>query len=343
VLKSKRTIIRSIIIVAIIVLITSFIKLPYYVTQPGMASELEPIIEVENGFRDEEGSFSLTTIRFGRANPLTYMWAKLNEYYNIHPLEEIKREEETDEEYYKRQLHMMEGSQEAAITVAYKKAKKNIKYTFHGIYVDGTLKDMPAASVLKVGDRIYKVDNKEFQTAEEFIKYVSGKKAGEKLTITYEREGKQNQGTIKLAPFNDNPDKVGIGISLLTDRNIDVEPNIKLNTEEIGGPSAGLMMSLEIYNQLTEIDITRGYDIAGTGTINAEGVVGPIGGISQKIVAADNAGMDIFFAPNENDSPTSNYLEAIKTGKQIKTNMKIIPIDTFDEAVQYLIKLKEKG
>ncbi|KKI93956.1 hypothetical protein WQ54_01490 [Bacillus sp. SA1-12] len=326
-----------------IALIMTFIKLPYYVTQPGMASELEPIIEVENGYKDEEGSFSLTTVRFGRANPITYLWAKLNDFYYIHPLEEIKREEESDEEYFKRQLHMMEASQEAAISVAYEKANKPVEYSFHGIYVDGIVEGMPAAEILKVGDRIFKVDKKEFQTAEQFIDYVGQKKAGEEISITFERDEEQKQGKIKLAAFKDDPTKVGIGISLVTDSKIDVEPDIKLDTEEIGGPSAGLMMSLEIYNQLTKGDLTKGYNIAGTGTINTEGEVGPIGGISQKIVAADHAGMDIFFAPNENNSPTSNYKEAIKAGEKINTDMKIIPIDTFDEALEYLMNIKEKG
>ncbi len=308
-----------------------------------MASELEPIIEVENGYQDEEGSFSLTTVRFGRANPLTYMWAKMNEFYYIHPLEEIKREDESDKEYMNRQLHMMEVSQESAIAVAYQKANKKVEFTFHGIYVDGVIKHMPAASILKVGDRIYKVDSLEFQTAEEFIDYVAKKKEGEEVNIVYEREGKQDQAKIKLASFPDQPEKIGLGISLVTDRQMDVEPEIELQTEEIGGPSAGLMMSLEIYNQLTKGDLTKGYKIAGTGTINAEGEVGPIGGISQKIVAADKEGMDIFFAPNEKGNPTSNYNEAVETGKKIGTEMKIIPVDTFDEAIKYLNDLQTKN
>lgn len=338
----SRTIFRSGLVLAIILLIMSFIKLPFYITQPGMASELEPIIKVENGFEDEEGSFSLTTVRFGRANPLTYMWAKLNEFYYIHPLEEIKREDESDKEYMNRQLHMMEVSQESAISVAYQKANKKVEYTFHGIYIDGVIKEMPAASVLEVGDRIYKVDSIEFQTAEEFIEYVGTKKQGEQVNIKFERDGKQDEAQITLAPFPDQPEKVGLGISLVTDRQMKVEPNIELQTEEIGGPSAGLMMSLEIYNQLTEGDLTRGYQIAGTGTINAEGEVGPIGGISQKIVAADKEGIDIFLAPNEKGNPISNYKEAVETGKKIGTDMKIIPVDTFDEAVEYLQNLETK-
>ncbi|MBU7592000.1 SepM family pheromone-processing serine protease [Metabacillus halosaccharovorans] len=339
----SRTILRSGLVLAIILLIMSFIKLPFYITQPGMASELEPIIKVENGFDDEKGSFSLTTVRFGRANPLTYVWAKVNEFYYIHPLDDIKREDESDKDYMNRQLHMMEVSQEAAISVAYEKANKKVEYTFHGIYVDGVIKNMPAASKLEVGDRIYKVDSLEFQTAEEFIEYVAKKKEGEEVIITFEREGKRDEAKITLSPFPNQPEKIGLGISLVTDRQMDVEPEIELQTEEIGGPSAGLMMSLEIYNQLTEGDLTKGYQIAGTGTINAEGVIGPIGGISQKIVAADKEGIDIFFAPNEKGDQASNYNEAVETGKKIGTDMEIIPVDTFDEAIEYLNNLEQKS
>lgn len=336
----SRTIFRTSLILAIIFLITTFIKLPYYVTQPGMASELQPIIEVENGFDKEEGSFSLTTVRFGRANPITYIWAKLNDYHYLHPLEEIRREDETDKEYIDRQLHMMEVSQESAIAVAYNKANKKVNFTFNGIYVDGVIEDMPAFTILNVGDRIYSVDQIEFQTAEEFIEYVSKKNVGDEVLINYERDGEQKEAKIKLAAFKDQPSKVGIGIGLVTDREIDVEPTITLKTQEIGGPSAGLMMSLEIYNQLVEEDITKGYKIAGTGTISSEGEVGPIGGISQKIVAADHDDVNIFFAPNGKNSSTSNYQEAIKTAEAIKTKMKIIPVDTFDDALNYLMKIE---
>ncbi|MBM7603443.1 PDZ domain-containing protein [Metabacillus crassostreae] len=338
-----RTIFRTSLFLAIIILITTFIKLPYYITQPGMASELQPIIEVENGFDKEEGSFSLTTVRFGRANPLTYVWAKLNDYHYLHPLEEIRREDETDKEYINRQLHMMEVSQESAIAVAYKKANKKVDFTFNGIYVDGVVEDMPAYDVLNVGDRIYSVDQIEFQTAEEFIEYVSKKNEGDEVLINYERDGEQKEAKIKLAAFKEQPSKVGIGIGLVTDREIDVDPTITLKTEEIGGPSAGLMMSLEIYNQLIEEDITKGYKIAGTGTINAEGEVGPIGGISQKIVAADHDDVDIFFAPNEQNNSTSDYQEALKTAEDINTNMKIIPVDEFDDALNYLMKIEVKN
>ncbi|TDL79985.1 SepM family pheromone-processing serine protease [Peribacillus frigoritolerans] len=334
-------VVRAILIGVILAAVLNFIKLPYYVTKPGMATELEPIIEVDGGY-DEEGSFSLTTVGFGRANLFSYVLANVLPYHELLPLEDVVQEGESDDDYLNRQMHMMESSQESAVALAYEKAGKKVDYKFHGIYVMQVVEGMSSEGKLKTGDRIFRVDGKEFKTAEEFIAYVSQKKKGDKIDITYDRNGKEGKTEITAAQFPDNKNKVGIGISLVTDRELITEPDISLDTSNIGGPSAGLMMTLEIYNQLTKEDYTKGYHIAGTGTIDEKGTVGPIGGISQKIVAADKSGAEIFFAPNQNGIAASNYKEAAATAKEIDTEMKIVPIDTFDDAVAYLKKLKEK-
>ena len=142
--------------------------------------------------------------------------------------------------------------------------------------------------------------------------------------------------------MEDGSNRAAVGIQLVDDKEIDVEPDVRVQSEEIGGPSAGLMFSLEIYNQLTKEDLTKGYEIAGTGTITPEGIVGRIGGIQQKVVAADKAGAEIFFAPFEKGAKGSNYEEAMIAADDINTKMKIVPVDTFDDAVSYLEKLKEK-
>ncbi|KEZ49973.1 SepM family pheromone-processing serine protease [Metabacillus indicus] len=340
-MKKNTKLVRAILIGIILAAVLNFIKLPFYITKPGMATELEPIIEVEGGY-EEEGSFSLTTVGFGRANIFSYAIASVFPYHEILPLEDVVQEGESDDEYLDRQLHMMESSQESAVALAYEKAGKKVDYLFRGIYVMQVVKDMPSEGKLKNGDRIFEVDGSEFKTAEEFIAYVGKKKKGDTIEITYERNGKKGKTEIVADTFPNDPKKVGIGISLVTDREIETDPDITLDTSNIGGPSAGLMMSLEIYNQLTKEDFTKGHQIAGTGTIDDNGKVGPIGGISQKIVAADKSGADIFLAPNQEGIETSNYREAVKTAKEIGTEMKIVPIDTFDDAIAYLEKLDVK-
>ncbi|MGE6258636.1 SepM family pheromone-processing serine protease [Heyndrickxia sporothermodurans] len=339
---------RVTIIFVVILAALSFYRLPFYVEKPGMAHELESIIQVENGYHDK-GKLMLTTVRMGRANIYDYALAKIKKYEDVVPLKEVRDEKQTEEEYNVYQLYLMESSKNNAIQVAYKKAGKSYQFNYKGVYVLDVYPNMPAAKVLKAGDRITKVDDYTFESSEKFTRYVQNKQAGDQIKITFVRDKQENTTNLRLAKFDDAKGKVGIGIGLVDDRELIANPPIKVNTESIGGPSAGLMFSLEIYNQLTKEDITKGYSIAGTGTIDPDGTVGRIGGIDKKVVAADKEGAKIFFAPDDEITPEmkkaypnieSNYKEALKTAKDIGTKMKIIPVKTFEDALAYLETLK---
>ncbi|PLT27692.1 SepM family pheromone-processing serine protease [Peribacillus deserti] len=338
---SRKVSISSFIIVMIVILGSTFITLPFYVTKPGMAEELDPVVHVEGGY-ESKGEFMLTTIRMGKANIYTYLIAKFSKYQELYPINQIRNEDETDEEYNVRQLNMMEGSKESAIEVAYKKAGQTVQSKFNGIYVMHVVEKLPAYGVLEPGDRIVKLNGKSFRSSKEFIAYLSKKQAGEEISISIERNNKPMNEKMKLAPLPGQKGRVGIGISLVDDKDLTTEPKVTVNSEKIGGPSAGLMFTLEIYDQLTEADITKGRKIAGTGEIFPDGTVGPIGGIDQKIVAADKSGAEIFFAPNEKGKKDSNYNIAVKTAKDIGTDMKIVPVDSFEDALKYLDEVKRK-
>lgn len=340
---SNKKRIRLLIITAIILLAPSFYFLPYYVSKPGIAKELQPIIQVEDGFV-EEGKFMLTTVRMGKANIYSYLFAKFSKYQKIYTEEQIKGENETDKEYTVRQLYLMDSSKLNAIEVAYSKANQPVSVKYNGVYVLNVEPGMPAEGKLEPADRIFEVDGTTFSSSSEFIDYVSGKKAGDNITLTYERNNEENVVDITVATFTnkENKGRIGIGIGLVDDRELVAEPEVVVKTDEIGGPSAGFMFSLEIYNQLVKDDLTKGYAIAGTGTISKDGEIGKIGGIEQKVIAADKAGADIFLAPNENGEEDSNYQNAVITAKDIGTKMKIIPIDTFDQAINFLENLERK-
>ncbi|MFP7296019.1 SepM family pheromone-processing serine protease [Neobacillus niacini] len=337
----RKIFVSSSIVIALLMIAGIFYSLPYYVSKPGIAKELAPIIQVEDA-EEGKGSFMLTTIRMGRANIYSYAEAMLFDYVELYPVDEILHETETQEEYNARQLHMMAGSKLNAIEAAYKKAGYPVEYEYKGVYVVQVVPDMPAEGKLLPGDRIIEVDNQKFTSSENFIEYVGSKKAGENVELTILSNDKTKNVKVALQAFKDDPNKVGIGISLVDDKEILVNPKVTVKTDEIGGPSAGLMFALEIYDQLMEEDYTKGYKIAGTGTIDSKGAVGPIGGIDQKIVAADKAGADIFFAPNEKGISDSNYNLAVKTAKDINSKMKIVPVDLLDDAINYLQKLPKK-
>ena len=121
--------------------------------------------------------------------------------------------------------------------------------------------------------------------------------------------------------------------------------DVTFDTSGVGGPSAGLMFTLDIYDQVNNEDLRKGRKIAGTGTIESDGSVGEIGGAALKVVAAAKAGADIFFVPkNPVDEETlkkdpdakTNYEEAVAAAKDLDTDMKIVPVTTVQEAIDYL-------
>jgi len=347
----KRKLSSVTLMMIILLLALFFYRLPFYIEKPGMAHELESIVKVQGGY-DEKGKLMLTTVQLGKANIYDYLLAKVKKYDDIVSVNEIKAKNQTDEEYNVYQLYLMESSKHNAIQIAYKKANKPYHFVYKGVYVLDVYSKMPAAKVFKPGDRIIRVDNHTFTSSEQFIHYISEKRAGDVVRVGYIRNNEEKTDNIKLASFKDAGGKVGMGIGLVDDRDLISKPKVSLQTDSIGGPSAGLMFSLEIYNQLTKQDITKGYSIAGTGTIDPDGKVGRIGGIDKKVVAADKEGADIFFAPDDEITSDmkkamphikTNYQEALAAANDIGTKMKIVPVKSFDDALSYLQKLQKKN
>jgi Lon-like protease len=315
-------------------------RMPYYVYKPGGADALDPIVSVA-GSDKSEGDMHLVTVRGGQATPFQYVMAHILPYHQIEKLEDVIPEGISEEEYTQAQLMQMESSQEASTVVAYQAAGADLQVDYQGVYVVSVVNDLPADGILKPGDHITGVDDKTVNEATDLTTYVTSKQLGETITLQINRGDKQLEKELKLEALPDTQIP-GIGITLVTDREVNEDPEVTFSSGEIGGPSAGLMFSLEIYDQLEEEDLTQGLQICGTGEVDYEGNVGRIGGIDKKVVAADKEGCAVFFAPNENGAEDSNYQLAKQTAEDIKTDMKVVPVDTFEEAKEYLEKLPEK-
>ena len=337
---SKRTIVYAFTTTIILFLLFTF-ELPYYIYKPGQADNLEEMVEVEQGFQGT-GELHLVTVSGGQATPIQYALAKLSDFHEVVPIEEARPEGISDDEYMEHQLMLMENSQHSSTFVAYEAANKEVTIEQNGVYVIGVVEDMPAEGTVERGDKIIQVDGKEIQKADDLVQYVQQKSSGDRIELQIEREGEMMTETIQVVSFPEDNTKVGVGIQLVTDQEVVVDPPVHIKSGRIGGPSAGLMFALEIYNQLTEEDVTKGYHIAGTGEIDFDGNVHRIGGIDKKIVAADQKGIEIFFAPNENGNKGSNYEIAKETAEEIDSTMKIVPVDTFQDTINYLERVEPK-
>ncbi|QRG65553.1 SepM family pheromone-processing serine protease [Brevibacillus choshinensis] len=319
-----------------------FIPTNYYITRPGSAIELAPMIEVEGGKKDEAGSFMLTTVRMGEANLAWYVYAKVSPDAELMQKELVVSQGESNEDFVRREQAVMDNSQKLAEAVAFRLAGYDVKVEKQGVWVMGTIEGLPAKKVLKIGDVITSVDGVPTPEAKDLLQVLSKKKAGDSVSITYTRDGQEAKTMLTLVPLPESK-SVGIGVRPDNKQNIVIPKKVNIASNGIGGPSAGLMMTLEILDQLkTDTDLTKGYNVAGTGTISLDGTVGRIGGINHKVVAADKAGADIFFAPQDTPGADSNYQEALATAKRIGTKMKVVPVKTVNDAVAYLNEQPKK-
>ncbi|WP_232019917.1 SepM family pheromone-processing serine protease [Ureibacillus thermosphaericus] len=341
----------TIIVTMLFLFFLSFYKLDYYIMKPGSSYDVSEFVTVENGDLDDEGTISLMTVAMGPATPLTYLIAKFKEYEDILKKEEVYHKEEDEREYNVRQLKLMKDSQFNAIYVAYNKAGLPYTVDYQGITVLNVLAGGASDGQLEPGDKIQEIDGNIIKKAEDLVHILETKKENDVVQLVIHRNDKLLDRTITLKEIPDSDGKVGLGITYSENKTIKTEPMVKVNAEDIGGPSAGLMFTLEILNQLLEEDITKGYLVAGTGEIHEDGKVGRIGGIEKKVVAAHEDGMEIFFAPDDeipeevkknNPAILSNYEAAVNIAKKLNTDMKIVPVKTIDDALNYLASLPEK-
>lgn len=341
-MKNKRMILY-LILMAVVVFI-SFYRMDSYITRPGSAYELSPLVEVQNGDEDDEGSFSLMTVSMLNATPALYVYAMFQDGYKVLQPEQVRSPHETEEEYNVRQLKLMSDSQVNALKAAFETADMPFEVETAGVFVLNVLEGGAADDILKAGDRVLSIDGNEFDNQQDFIDYLAEKQVGDSVELVVERSERELVETVTLEPLPTDDERAGLGISFVEDKTITTDPEVSIDSEEIGGPSAGLMFTLEIINQLLEEDITKGYDVAGTGTMESEGEVGRIGGIDQKVMAADRDDMEIFFAPDDEVSADneSNYDVAVETAEKIGTDMEIVPVKTLQDALDYLEQLQPK-
>ena len=340
---------KTVLIIIFGMLIIGFVvvPLPYYVESPGATIDLKELITVNDKEDKGSGSFSLTSVGIRQATGFLALKAKLA------PFEELISKEEltggaTNEEYNQMQQYYMDSSQNAAIEQALKLAGKPYKMEFKGVYVMSVEKTSNFFGKLSVGDTVTKVDGKSFQSTEAFMDYVKSQKVGQTIEISYLHNGEEKTASGDLIELPTDK-KAGIGITLTDHTEIESDTDVRINSGSIGGPSAGLMFTLEIYEQVTGKNLRHGKQIAGTGTINSEGEVGRIGGIDKKVASADKAGVEIFFAPDDTISDDvkkeypeikTNYEEAKAAAKKLNSSIKIVPVKTVQDALDYLEKMK---
>ncbi|ANW63857.1 signal protein PDZ [Mycobacterium sp. djl-10] len=190
----------------------------------------------------------------------------------------------------------------------------------------------PAAGKLEPGDAIDAVNGQPVANTDDFMRLLENTRPGEEIVVDYRRKN-QPAGTTTIT-LGEHPDKDSglVGVSVLT---VPWAPfSIDFNLANIGGPSAGLMFSLAVVDKLTTGDLNGSKFVAGTGSIALDGAVGPIGGITHKMLAAREAGATVFLVPAD------NCAEAVTDPQD---GLEMVKVESLESAVNALQTLSAGG
>jgi PDZ domain-containing protein len=208
------------------------------------------------------------------------------------PMDEIYAPQETTKQSNQEGAEEMTDSQQEATAAAF--GEQHIAYK-SVVSVDSTIKGSPAAAFLKAGDILLSVNGKTFHNTDQLHSLIVANGTSKPMTLVFTRKGVSQTVTF-------TPEKTSSGATLgvYIDQKFTFPISVKIQLQDVGGPSAGMMFALGIIDKLTPGALNGGQKIAGTGTITAGGTVGAIGGIRQKMYGARDAGAKYFLAPASN-------------------------------------------
>lgn len=304
--------IASITVAIVAVLVMSLLPTVYVIQQPGPVYDTlgvaptidggeDPLITVPK--EDEHattGSLFLTTVQVRGNREKTASWLEIalawfDRSRAIVPVDSVFPPGETQKEREEVNAALMLDSQKEAKAAAFNEIGEDLESWLN---VVGLEPDSPAEGILRENDQILSANGRAASDVTALREEVAEAK-GSPIALEIRRDGEKK--TVEVTPVEREIDGVKtalIGVRLTPDYHFPIEVDIQL--DRVGGPSAGMMFALGIIDKLTDDDLTGGKSIAGTGTINAQGEVGPIGGIVHKLYGARDEGAKYFLAPEKN-------------------------------------------
>lgn len=304
-------------------------RVPFYALSPGAVQEVDDLTEITGTpTYNLNGDLYMLTVTVQEVNPFELAHGWFSPAVDLYRREVIRPPDVTREEHRERNRQMMRDSRDIAITVALRHLGYDVGQTGEGMLVVEVAEGSPAAGVLQPGDVITAVDGEPVTGWAEGVEAIRSKQPGQAAEFTIYRDSEKRTVRLTLAEHTSEPGQPMAGFTPDTaNPSLQLPFPVTIDTANSGGPSAGIMYVLAILDLLTEEDLIKGNIVAGTGAIDLDGTVGPIGGVRQKVVAAQEAGARFILVPRR------NYADAL-TAKN--DGVRIFPIASLEEALAVL-------
>jgi PDZ domain-containing secreted protein/Zn-dependent protease/CBS domain-containing protein len=305
----------------------SFYQPPLAVVSPAPAIDITDDITITGvEAQQPNGRYLLLAVALGQTNTLGTLLAVIDPSKDVIPLSAVVPEGISAPEFDRQQSNLFAESQLLAAAAAAQSAGLDVALKGTGAKVVELVPGSPASKVLRQDDVIVAVNGAPLMLASDLRELISTRSPGTRFTLSVERRGRRIDAEVASARLDAQMGAApGIGVLVETrDFDVDLPFEIEFKDLEVGGPSAGLAYALAIADMLDPEDLAEGRNVAASGTIQADGRVGPVGGLNQKAEAAEDADADILVAPQD------------EVGSIRSPDVKLHGVDTLQEAITVL-------
>lgn len=277
----------------------AFYRPPLAVVSPAPALDIANDISISGiDVQDPSGEYLLLAVRLDQPSLLLTLLAMLNPSNDVIPIDSVMPEGISSRDFVRQQENLFAESQMLAAAAAAEAVGMQVELSGTGVIVAGTLPGSPASRVLEDEDVIVAVDGSPMMLATDLRRAISERPPDTTFRLTVKRGERTIELEVRSSRLDRGQAPPGVGAFIETrDFDVDLPFEISFEEQNVGGPSAGLAYALAIADMLEPQDYAKGRTIAASGTVSVDGTVGPVGGLSQKAAAAEDAGADIFLVP----------------------------------------------
>ena len=305
-----------------------------YIFLPDRAHPVAPLVTVAGGRDPARGGIYFVDIIVRKASLLERLFGGLHKGADLYPASAINPPGVNDAQRRRIDLQDMRLSQQIAAAVALRAAGMKVTLRSTGVLVSQLEVGLPAVGKLEPDDVITHVDGTRVRSAVDLKTAMAKHSIGDVVHFTVIRGRSTLEVSIKTVASTDpGPRRPVVGFLPGTALAIHLPIAVRIDAGNVGGPSAGLAFALQVYEEEGH-DVVHGNRIAATGEIFADGSVGPIGGIKQKTFGAREAGVDAFLVPAGDNA---------REARKYAGGLRIIPVETFPQALRALATLHAKG
>jgi len=298
-----------------------------YIFLPNTAHPVAPLVDVKGGKDPKDGGIYFVDVLVRKATVVERLFPSLREGATVVPGKQVRPPGVSESERRREELQEMQMSQRVAAAVALRELGYKVVAKPIGARIEFVDPEAPAAGKLLPGDMVTSAGGKPVTGPAGLRRAIRVSGTARDVLLVVKR--RDNRVQVRVRPTRGPQGTPMIGVIVSQAADIKLPIPVKIDTDNVGGPSAGLAFALDLLEELGR-DVDRGNRVAVTGALELDGTVGEIGGVKQKTIGVERAGIKVFLVPaGDNAAEARRYADGIR----------IVPVTSFQQALRTLATL----